>query len=336
VELRFLQARSVLRDLARERWAWVALPAAAALVVAAARRLRGVETRGPVLACAIEVGIGAGLAWIVLRALRRADAGRTIEGPLGDLIVGGRREALWRCAQGAALLLPLLTLAAAGMAPDAPLAGLRLACAAAVGACMTAGLTLMGPVRMRSEGGAATRTSRTPRRVMKVASAAAILVVGTLAALAARRNNADPLLATAVLGLSGLGAGGTLGATDLALLRFLGHEPSPLASLLTRFAGLPALATAGSVALAGVLVGLSAPTVFLVASATALVVAAYAAATALHVLGGMGRFASTAAAVDLALLAAVAAASVPLAPVWAVARATLLTTAARRRRWLEC
>lgn len=337
VSLRVIQARSALQLLRREAWAWIALPAAAALGVAVGRRLHALETPDAALAFGMEVVLAAGLGWTVAGAVARADAGRTAEGPLGEQVIGGRREALWRCGQAAVLVLPICALTILGVALDSPPSALRLA------AAWLTGLALVGAVLVSAglqrwvrevQGGRSER--RSSRRTRRVVATLAILGLGALAAATARRNNADPTLAAAVLGACGLGAGAVLGAVDLPLLRLLGHEPPSLPSLLARFAGGPALATAAGVAAAGGPTGLDAVTVLALAAATALVTGAQAAATVLHALAGVGRFAQAAAAVDLALLVAVAAVAAPIAPVWAVVRTAMLTVSARRRRWLEC
>ncbi len=338
--LRRLQARSAVRALRRDRWAWAVPPVAAALAVLVGMRLPASEPPGFGAGLLVETALGAAAVWVTLRLLDHADAGRTAEGCLGDRVLADRHAALWRCAQAAVVLPAPWLLVTAGAASASPMSGLRLAGAVAVGSVLAA---VADAAAGRSSGYAAavsatsaSRAGRLSRRGGRLLATALLVAVGTAATALAHRNNPDAALAFALLGASGLVAGAALGAVDLPLLRFLGRQPTPLRDLLLRFAVAPALATGAGVGVAGLAAGLPAPAVGATAGAAALVLAAYACATVLHALGGKDRLAAAAAAMELALLAAVAATAAPAAPAWAVLRAVVLTSSARRRRWLEC
>lgn len=348
--LRRRQWAAFSREAARDPVGALALAALAALAVAGARTAVVHDPSPP--PWRFGVALAATAAWAVALhgAAVRPDTTRLSSGPLHPLLAEpGVADAWSRLQVAAALGLAAIVLAATLL--DEPLRAFSLAGAAALGLIAAAPLLRTGV----SAGAAARRmeprrpsasltgpllVARMQARLRRAGLPAAwisagLLVLGALAARTALVNNPGPQVATVLLMGIGLVSAAPLDAPDVELLRFLARAPGSLTRLLAASCLPAAAATAIALAGAGLLIGLGPGVAVGTAAAVLGLLAAAAVLKGLHALGGRPRFAPFATALDLALVAAVAATFAPAAPVWTAARGVLLWRAAERGRWLS-
>ncbi len=289
----------------------------------------------------------------LLRLVGHLEGDALFEGPLHLLLAGKGRLTVWRqCVAGLSFsVLAVLALSA--------LASLEIARVPAFAAAVLlgAGLALVADRRTRAAPSATNQGVISDRRPQRSVSgrwliarvqwrggpgqtplwplALLVALLGGAATALGVRNNPDPAVGSALLAMTGLGAGTILSAIDLSLLRFTATQPVRLGFLCAQFIALPPALAGFATAGIGIAAGVPAGTSLLIAVGVGFVLLTYSGAVLLHALGGARRFPTTAAALDLAIAAVLGAAFVPLAAAWVLLRAVMLTAQARRRRWLE-
>lgn len=350
VLLRRRQLGEVARQAERDPVGAVALICLAGVAVIGLRLAVGREPPGAAWRFGRESCAAAIVASMLRTALIKPDTARLVAGPLHPMLAQADVADRWTRLQVyltvalpaallALLLLPdlgrvLMTIAAVTCGLAATSAFHRrtstfLGRAVGMARRAPSSALLSGPLliaRVQSRG----RRRRSTTIVVSVL----VLILGSVAARLALANNSDPKVALAVLAAAALTCGGSIGALDVELLRFLGRTPMGLGRLVAASclpaAALAAIALAG----AGLLIGLDPVSAVGGALAVFGCLAAATGLVALHALAGPPRFAHLATAIDLALVAAAVVTFAPAAPVWIAVRTALLWRGAQRGRWL--
>ncbi len=301
----------------------------------------------------LETG-GSALGFVLLARVTAAVQARgPLQGVFLPLVAGPKRRIAYHLFETSLLWLALLVCAVFALAPIASSRLVDFLVAATMGAGLASFLVMQGRDRIdhrsgsMAEAGSKAQSLTGPMLVARIqwrrrvgltpawAGGAAIGLVTMVAAILAHKNNVNADISEAVLVGGALAGGAVAGRIDPKLVRFVGHEPLPLARIVAAVALPTPVAVLLGTVLGASAIGLEATIACGIGLGAAGLLATYLSLAVLHALAGRPRFASFSAGVDLTICAAFLAIYAPLLWVWAPVRTIALIRQARRRRWME-
>lgn len=268
-------------------------------------------------------------------------------GPLHPLLIRAGRMASWFSLRTALILLPLISLTTLGSKALASGAVLG-----ALSALLTSWLAMMRSdqlrpiVRSPTRGNRGLDASRLPgpalvawsslrRRYGGLPIWAWALILYGLASLSGRLALANGGPALAVFVAFALPAALTLVALDTSVIGLLGRHPIPLGSLALQVLGPQALMASLATTIAVLFVGAPIDEAIPAALAVLVLTTSFSTALFLHALARSTATSPIATGVDLGIGALIGLAAGPVLLGWIPIRATMLISAARRRRWFD-